>query len=263
MFVIGERINGMFKRVRKAIQERNKDIIHDVAQRQLDGGADALDINVGPVRGKAADHMVWLIEAIQEVTDAPLCIDTPKYDVMQQALKACKNPRIINSTKATEEELTRYVALAAETGSRLIALTIDAGGVPADVDGRVMMGATIITKAMEGGLPIPDLYIDPVILPVNVAPRGPVSVMEAVRQLRLFCDPPPKFVIGLSNVSQSCRETHLINRTYLAMAIAAGMDGAILDPTDRDLMEAGITAELLMDKQIYCDDYVAAYMRSR
>ena len=263
MFVIGERINGMFQNVRKAIQDRNKEVIHDVAQKQIEGGADALDINVGPSKGKAVDNMLWLIEAVQEVTDRPLCIDTPKFDVMQEALKACKNPRLINSTKATEEELERYVALAVETSSQLIALTIDASGVPASVDGRVMMGATIVTKAMEGGLNIPDIYIDPVILPVNVAPKGPQNVMEAIRQLKLLSDPPPKFVIGLSNVSQSCRETHLINRIYLAMAIAAGLDAAIVDPTDRDLIEAAITAELLMEKQIYCDDYVTAYMRSR
>ena len=263
MFVIGERINGMFQNVRKAIQDRNKEVIHDVAQKQIEGGADALDINVGPSKGKAVDNMLWLIEAVQEVTDRPLCIDTPKFDVMQEALKACKNPRLINSTKATEEELERYVALAVETSSQLIALTIDASGVPASVDGRVMMGATIVTKAMEGGLNIPDIYIDPIILPVNVAPKGPQNVMEAIRQLKLLSDPPPKFVIGLSNVSQSCRETHLINRIYLAMAIAAGLDAAIVDPTDRDLIEAAITAELLMEKQIYCDDYVTAYMRSR
>ena len=263
MFVIGERINGMFSNVRKAIQTGDKGIIHSVVSKQIKGGADALDINVGPARGKAVDNMLWLIETVQEVTDKPLCIDTPKFDVMREALGACTNPTIINSTKATEEELEKYVPLAVETNSRLVALTIDASGVPADADGRVMMGATIATKAMEGGLALSQLFIDPVILPVNVAPRGPRSVMEAIRQLKLVSDPPPKFVLGLSNVSQSCRETHLINRIYLAMAIAAGLDAAIMDPTDRELMEAAITAEVLLEKQIYCDGYVEAYMRNK
>jgi 5-methyltetrahydrofolate corrinoid/iron sulfur protein methyltransferase len=169
----------------------------------------------------------------------------------------------MNSTKATEEALEKYSALAVETKSQLIALTIDAGGVPADADSRVMMGATIVTKCMEAGMNVPDIFIDPVILPVNVAPRGPMAVMEAIRQLKMLSDPPPKFVIGLSNVSQSCRETHAINRIYLAMALSAGLDAAIMDATDKDLMAAGITAELLMEKQIYCDDYIAAYMRSK
>jgi 5-methyltetrahydrofolate corrinoid/iron sulfur protein methyltransferase len=153
--------------------------------------------------------------------------------------------------------------LAVETRSRLIALTIDSSGVPSNVDSRVMMGATIATKAMEGGLAMTDVFIDPVILPINVAPQQPARVMEAIRQLRMLSDPPPKFVLGLSNVSQSCKERHLINRTYLAMAVGAGLDAAIVDPTDKDLMDAVITAELLMEKQIYCDDYITAYMRSK
>jgi len=263
MFTIGERINGMFKDVRQGIEGRDKRIIQDLARRQLEGGADALDINVGPSKGKPVENMLWLVETVQEVTSCPLCIDTPKFDVMQEALRACKVSTIINSTKATEEDLDRYVRLAVETDSRLIALTIDAGGVPSDVDSRVMMGATIATKAMEGGMNVTDVFIDPVILPINVAPQQPLRVMEAIRQLKMLSDPPPKFVLGLSNVSQGCKERRLINRIYLTMAIAAGLDAAIVDPTDHELMKAAITAELLMEKQIYCQDYIAAYMRSR
>jgi len=263
MFVIGERINGMFQNVKKAIQERDKSVIQQVALKQLKAGASALDINVGPTKGKPLDNMLWLIEAAQEVTDAPLCIDTPKFDVMQQAVKACKNPTIINSTKATPEDLDRYVPLAVETKSRLVALTIDASGIPSNVDARINMGATIVTKAMEYGLDLPNLFIDPVIIPINVAPKQPMAVMETIRQLRLFSDPPPKFVLGLSNVSQSCKLRELINRTYLVMAVAAGLDAAIMDATDKELMGAAITAELLMEKQIYCDDYIAAYLGNR
>ena len=160
MFVIGERINGMFKDVRKAIQKRDKAVIQEVARRQIDGGADALDINVGPARGDAAENMLWLLETVQEVTDRPLCIDTPRLSVMKKGLEACRNPRIINSSKATEEELEKYVPLAVSSGAQLIALTIDASGVPGDTDGRVMMGATIVTKALDGGLSPAELYID-------------------------------------------------------------------------------------------------------
>ncbi|MHC4592442.1 MAG: dihydropteroate synthase, partial [Planctomycetota bacterium] len=112
MFVIGERINGMFLEVKKAIEERDKGPIQDLALRQIRAGADALDVNVGPTKGKAIDNMLWLIEMIQEVTDAPICVDTPKFDVMQEAVKACSNPAIINSTKASAQQLDRYVPLA-------------------------------------------------------------------------------------------------------------------------------------------------------
>ncbi|MBS3763023.1 MAG: dihydropteroate synthase [Planctomycetes bacterium] len=263
MFVIGERINGMFSEVKEAIQERDESVIQDVAKEQLECGANALDINVGTAKGDALENMLWLIESTQAVTDAPLCIDTPKFDVMEKALTACSNPTIINSTKATEEELDRYVPLAVETDSQLVALTISASGVPSDVDSRVSMGATMVTKAMEYGLDIPNLIIDPVIIPVNVAPKQPQAVCEAIRQLKVFSDPPPKFIVGLSNVSQSCKLRSLINRTFLVMAIGAGLDGAIMDATDEELMNAGITAELLLEEQIYCDDYIDAYLEHR
>ncbi len=263
MFVIGERINGMFGDVKRGIENRDKSIVQQVARRQIECGADALDINVGTARGKAMENMLWLVECVQEVTDVPLCIDTTKYDVMAEALKACECPPIINSSKSTEEQLDSFVPLAVENSAQLIALTIDKSGVPSDADSRVAMGATIVTKAMEYGLDVTDLYIDPVILPVNVAPKQPVAVMETLRQLKVLSDPPPKFILGLSNVSQSCKLRSLINSTYLVMAISAGLDGAIMDPTDRELMEAGITAELLMEKQIYCDDYIAAYLGNR
>ncbi len=263
MFVVGERINGMFTEVKEAIESRDAEAIQGLARRQLEAGADALDVNVGPTRGKDIDNMRWLVETIQEASDAPICIDTPKFDVMQQALEACDNPTIINSTKASVQELERYVPLAAETGSRLIALTIDESGVPKDVDGRVAMGATIVTKAMEHGLEVSDVFIDPVILPVNVAPKQPAAVMEAIRQLKVVSDPPPKFILGLSNVSQNCKERSLLNSTYVAMCIGAGLDAAIMDAFDKDLMQSAITAEVLLEKQLYCDDYIAAYMTSR
>jgi len=263
MFVIGERINGMFTEVRKAVESRDKGAIQRLAQRQLAAGADALDVNVGPTRGKAVDNMLWLIEAVQEVTHAPICVDTPKFDVMEAAVRACRNPTIMNSTKASPAELDRFVPLAVETGCRLIALTIDETGVPRDVDGRVTMGATIVTKAMEHGLAMTELFIDPVILPVNVAPKQPAAVMGAINQLKLISDPAPMFVLGLSNVSQNCKERSLLSRIYLAMCIGAGLNAAIMDALDEELMQAAITAEVLLEKQLYCDDYIAAYMSSR
>ncbi|MCK4283944.1 MAG: dihydropteroate synthase [Candidatus Brocadiae bacterium] len=263
MFVIGERINGMFTEAKKAIEQRSKEPIQDLALRQLAAGADALDVNVGPTRGKPVENMIWLIETIQEVTDAPICVDTPKFDVMSEALKACTSPAIINSTKASVPELDRYVPLAVETGSQLVALTLDETGVPRDVDGRVMMGATIVTKAMEHGLDMVDLYIDAVILPVNVAPKQPAAVMGAMTQLKLISDPAPNFVLGLSNVSQSCKERSLLNSAFVAMCIGVGLNAAIMDAFDKELMNAAITAEVLLEKQLYCDDYVAAYLSNR
>lgn len=263
MFVIGERINGMFTEVKKAIESRDKGPIQDLARRQIECGADCLDLNVGPSKGGDIENMLWLIEAAEEVTDTHLCIDTAKQEVMEKALEAVENPVVINSSKAIEEQLEEYVALATEHDAKLIGLTIDKSGVPSDVDGRVSMAATIVTKAMEGGLDMDDLFIDPVILPVNVAPKQPRRVIEAIQQMKIITDPAPNFILGLSNVSQNCKERSLLNSAYVAMAVQAGLNAAIMDALDEDLMRAAITAEVLMEKHLYCDDYIVAYLSNK
>ncbi len=264
MYVIGERINGMFKGVRAAIESKDKAAIHEVARAQIAAGANALDINVGPAKGVdplAAMH--WLVETVREVTDITLCIDTPKWDIQKAVIPTVGANAIINSCKADEEELDKFVPLAVETGCALLALTIDKCGVPSDVAKRIELGAQIGAKAMEHGLPMERLIIDPIILPVNVAPKQPVNVLETIQQLRMLSDPPPHFNLGLSNLSQNCSNRELINRTYLAMGIAFGLDYAIMDPLDKELMDAMITSELLMEKVIYCDSFLDAHRMAR
>ena len=258
MYVIGERINGMFQDVKQALLDQNPEVIKDLATRQMAAGATALDVNVGPAVADATTAMLWLVDVIREVTDAPVVIDTAKWDVMAAVIPKVPGKKILNSSKADFDLATKYVNLAAENGAGLIGLTIDADGVPGNVDKRVELGAQLITIAMEGGIEMDDLFIDPIILPVNVAPKNPGHCMEAISQIKSFADPAPHLVLGLSNVSQRCSNRNLINRTYLAMCISAGLDAAIMDPLDTELMDTGITAELLLEKMIYCDSYLQA-----
>ena len=258
MYVIGERINGMFEDVKAAIREKNAETIQDLAKRQMAAGATALDVNVGPTVSDAEGAMLWLVETIRSVTDAPVAIDTAKWDVMSSVIPKVPGEKIINSSKADPDIAAQYVGLAAENNASLIGLTIDADGVPGNIDKRVELGAQLITIAMEGGLDTERLFIDPIILPVNVSPKNPGNCMAAIAQLRAFADPPPHLLLGLSNVSQRCSNRGLINRTYLAMAMANGLDSAIMDPLDTELMDTAITAELLLEKMIYCDSYLAA-----
>jgi len=262
MYVIGERINGMFTDVKKAIKARDPEPIKKLALGQVEAGASALDVNVGPAASDTLDAMLWLVDCIQQATDAPLSIDNPKFEVVAEVAPKVKSPVIINSTKADEDALEKYCKLAVDNDASLVALTIDQSGVPNDADGRVMMSATILTKAMEAGLEPGKLFIDPIILPVNVAPKQPQNVLEALQQLKLLSDPPPHLLLGLSNVSQNCNRRELINRTYLAMAIGAGLDSAIMDPFDKELMETAVTAELLQEKMIYCGSFIEAALSS-
>jgi 5-methyltetrahydrofolate corrinoid/iron sulfur protein methyltransferase len=247
MYVIGERINGMFKEVKEALREKNAKVIQDLALSQVAAGADALDVNVGPAVSDAKGGMLWLVEAIRAVTDVPLSIDTAKWEVMSTVVP-----------QADPEIASQYIGLAVENDAGLIGLTIDANGVPGNVDKRVELGAQFIALAMEGGLAMDKLFIDPIILPVNVAPTIPEQCIKAISQLRMFSDPPPRLILGLSNLSQRCNHRKLINRTYLIMALANGLGAAIMDPLDRDLMEAAATTELLLGRTIYCDAFLEA-----
>ncbi len=259
MYAIGERINGMFKSVAAAIREKNPEPIQQLARDQLAAGANALDVNVGPAAGDPLAAMAWLVQAIREVTEAPLAIDTTKPDVMSKGLEFAGPGSIINSTKGQQDQLDIFIPLAVEHDATLIALTIDESGIPRDANGRGEIALRVVAAAMEKGLEPHRLWIDAVILPVNVTQPTPGHVLDAIRNVKVLSDPPPKTMLGLSNVSQGTQLRELINRTYLVMAAAAGLDGAIMDVLDRDLMDAMIAADLLLNNAVYCDDFLKAY----
>ena len=259
MYAIGERINGMFTSVKDAIQTKNPEAIHELAKKQLAAGANCLDVNVGPAAADALEAMGWLVKAIREVTDAPLAIDTTKPDVMRKGLELAGPGSVINSTKGQQDQLDIFVPMAVEYDATLIALTIDENGIPRDANGRAEIALRVVAAAMEQGLEPQRLMIDAVILPVNVTQPTAGHVMETIRNVKLLSDPSPKTVLGLSNVSQGTQQRPLINRTYLVMALACGLDAAIVDVFDTELMEAMIATELLLDHAVYCDDFLRAY----
>lgn len=261
MLVIGEKINGMYKAVAKAIQEKDKSAIQKLAKEQVSAKADYLDVNTGPASANPGQDMQWLVDTIQEVTDTPLCLDTTKPAVMEAGLKKCKGKAMINSTTGQQEKLDAFLPLATKYGAAIIGLAMDEKGIPRDSAARAEIALRIVSAAMEKGISLDDLYIDPLILPVNVTQDTAGHVLETLRQLKVLSDPPPKTVLGLSNVSQGTEERELINRTYLVMAQACGLDAAILDPLDNQLMDALITAELLLNKNIYCHSFLKAYRK--
>ena len=262
MYAIGERINGMFKSVGAAIRERNPEPVQELARKQLAAGAQALDVNVGPAAADPLAAMEWLVKAIREVTDAPLAIDTTKPEVMRRGLELAGPGAIINSSKGQQQQLDVYLPMAIEHEASLIALTIDENGIPRDANGRGEIALRVVAAAMEKGLPPERVMVDAVILPVNVAQATPWHVLEAIRNVKVLSDPPPRTVLGLSNVSQGTTQRELINRTYLVMALAAGLDAAILDVQDAEMMEAMIAAEVLLNRAVYADDFVKAYRAS-
>ncbi len=261
MLVIGERINGMFKDVGKAIVNKDKAVIQKLAKDQVTAGAQMLDVNVGPSAADAVSAMQWLVETIQEVTQAPLVLDSTKAPAIEAGLKSAKAKAIINSTTAKKEKLDALIPMAKQYGAGLIGLTMGEKGIPRDRNERSEFAAQIVSACMEGGVSVEDLYLDPIILPVNVAQPQAIEVLEAIREFRLLSDPPAKTVVGLSNISQGTENNSLINRTFLVMAQAQGLTAAIMDPLDKELMDATITAGLLLNQHIYCASFLDAYRK--
>jgi 5-methyltetrahydrofolate corrinoid/iron sulfur protein methyltransferase len=261
MFIVGELINGMYPYIGRAIKDKNKKVIQQYALDQIKAGADALDVNCGPVSKEPISDIQWLIETIQEVTGKTLCIDSSKPQVIESGLKVTKNPAIINSTTADSEKLDILVSLAKQYKTKLIGLTISAKGIPQNKDQRLELAAEIVAHCAEKEFPIEDLYLDPIAMPINVAQAQEMDILESIREFKIISDPSPKTIIGLSNVSQGAISRSLINRTFLVMAQGFGLDAAILDPLDHDLMDAAATSDLILNKHIYCDKYLEAYRK--
>jgi 5-methyltetrahydrofolate corrinoid/iron sulfur protein methyltransferase len=263
MIIIGERINGMFRNVRAAIQEKDAAVVQDLARRQLEAGASILDVNVGPASDNPKEAMLWLVNSIQEAVDATLSLDSPNSEVIEAGLQLCRKPALINSTTGKQEDLDRLLPLAQQYGASLIGLMIDENGIPSTVEGRVEIGLRIVMEALAYDITPDRLYLDPIVLPVKHAQDQLPKVLEALVQFQMVSDPPPHTVVGLSNVSQGTLVRPLVNRTCLILCMARGLDSAILDPNDTELMDALITAELLMNKNLYCDSYLDAYRKSQ
>ena len=269
MILIAERINGMFTNVKQAIADKDKKVIQELAKQQTEAGATYLDVNVGTAAADQEDAMQWLVETIQETCSTPLSLDSQKINVIAAGLKVinAENGVILNSTplnkKNDDEILDKYIEMANQAGPKasIIALTMDKNGVPQDIDTRVAIAAEIVSKAMEKGFDTQRLLIDPIILPVKVpnAQVQPGNILATMDQIRLLADPAPHMTIGLSNLSQGATERSLINRVFLAMAISRGLDSAIVDVLDQNLVNVVATAEMLMNKQIYSDSFLKVY----
>jgi 5-methyltetrahydrofolate corrinoid/iron sulfur protein methyltransferase len=241
MYRIGENIHIISPKVKEALANRDGAFFVGLAQKQRDAGADALDLNIGPQKKAGPEVMDWLVDCIQEaVPGMTLSFDTTNLAAIEVGLKKQGSNAIINSTSAEEERLANVPPLAAQYQSKLIALCMEKSGIPVSADARVGIAMEkLIPRAQEVGLPIENLLIDPLVLTVSGCQEYVPHAVETVRMLKMVADPPPMTVVGLSNVSNQVPHEMrpLINRVYMVMLMAAGLDAAILDPLDKELME--------------------------
>jgi len=255
MILIGERINTGFKDIRQAVLDKNPAPLQDWAKKQAEAGAHYLDVNLGAVSGKPED-MIWMIEQVQAVTDTPISIDTNKVVILREAIKVCKRPPLLNSTDCSKEKLEPFIEIAAAHNASMIGLAMDENSSPKEASKRLEFAGVIAAAWMDAGLPMERLFLDPIVMPVKFMQDQGKEFLEAARQFQMLSDPPPNISCGLSNISSKATEKKLINRTFMVMAIAAGVNAVICDVMDVDLINAIKTADLLMNREIYADAYL-------
>ena len=261
MFIVGERINATRKRVGEAVRERNADLIKREAKRQVEAGADVLDVN-GGLEARDAEFLPWLVEVVQEAVDVPLCLDSPNPEALRKALPLCKLRPMINSITEEPERLEEFIPLLIEYKSKIVALCMGASAAPSSVEDRVDIATRLIETLTAAGVPIEDIYVDPGIFPVSSSPDQALAALETFsRVTKEF--PGVHTIGGMSNVSFGLPLRKLLNSIFLTMAMSWGLDSAIMDPCDQQLMASIAAAEALLGRDEYCANYLAAYRQGK
>ncbi|MDA8219022.1 MAG: dihydropteroate synthase [Dehalococcoidales bacterium] len=239
MLVVGERIHIISPRVKAAFENRDTKAVQEMALQQVEAGADIIDLNIGPSKKHGPSIMEWLVPAVQEVTSVPLSLDTTNAVAMETGLRLCKQKAVLNSASAEANRMKAMVGLAAEYNADLVALTLTDKGIPNEASERAAVALDLIAAAAEAGIGTDRLFLDPLTLPVSADQPGVTQTIEAVRIFSQLSDPPVKTLVGLSNVSNgSPNEVRgLINRVFLVMCLGAGLNAAIVDPLDKELLD--------------------------
>ena len=238
MYIIGENIHIISEKVKEALKNRDREFFMDLAVKQVEAGAKAIDVNLGPRKKDWEEVFPWMVETLEIVVDVPLSIDTTNVDGMEAALKTIANAQpILISTSAEEERLEKIPALAKKYNAKIIALTMGKAGIPVGADERVTIAVeTLIPHLMEIGFNMEDLIIDPLVLTVSGCQQYCPELLGAVQMLQYSWDPAPMISVGLSNVSNAVPHENrpLINRVYLAMLMGVGLQMMIADPLDKE-----------------------------
>lgn len=258
MKIIGEKINGTRKLVAKAIAERDATFIQNLAKKQVEGGASWLDVNAGTHPDREADDLVWLIGLVQEVTDVPLCLDSANPNALRVAMQHVKKTPMINSISGEQNRLRDILPIASENGCEVIALCMDDKGIPATTEARIEVIARVFEQTRRAGLSDDKIFVDPLVMTIATNTEAGRITFDTMRAIRTQF-PQAHISCGLSNVSFGLPVRALINRTFLVLALNAGMDTAIIDPNDRELQAAMRATDLLLGRDKHCLGYMRAY----
>jgi 5-methyltetrahydrofolate--homocysteine methyltransferase len=262
VLIIGERINASRKSIAEAIASRNAPLIQNEAKSQAMAGADYLDVNAGTFVGEEAKHLQWIVETVQEVVDIPLCIDSPDPSVIKAMIPLVKKTPMINSITLEPFRLEGILPLVVEHKNKVIALCQSGDSIADTAEAKVKMAGQLVEKVKAVGIPLDNLYIDPLVYPLATNDQSALATLDAIEKIiREF--PGVHTTCGLTNVSYGLPNRKLVNRTFLVAAVARGLDSVILDPTDNQLFGALKAALMIAGKDDFCMEYIAGFREGR
>jgi len=235
------------------LQQRNFDYVCELALKQVEFGADVLDVNVGVPGIDDVALIPDVIKVISETVKVPLCIDSPNAKVLEAALKVAQGKALVNSTNGEEKTLSAVLPLVKEYGAAVIGLTMDDNGIPADPEARLKIAAKIIERAAQLGIPIEDVVIDPLVMTVGADQNAGAITLKTIERVRTEFG--VNINLGASNVSFGLPDRHTLNQAFLSLAMGAGATCAITDP-----IKLGATiraADLIRGR----DNYAKAYIK--
>ncbi len=261
MIIIGEKINGSIPSVAAAIAARDADFIKERARMQAEANATYIDCCASVPETVEVETLEWMIDCIQEVTDLPISIDSPSPNVLAQVYTHCKRPGLFNSVSGEGTKIdTIFPIMAKEENKKweVIALLSDNTGIPKSAADRLRVFDHIMTKAKEYGIAPNRLHIDPLVEMLCTSEDGIAMNVEVISTIRKQY-PDIHITAAISNISFNLPVRKLINCCFLTLAMNAGLDSAILDPVNRDMLGHIYATEALLGRDEYCMEYIGAY----
>jgi len=260
VIIIGEKINSSRRQIAEAIASGNRNYIQNEAKVQSDAGADYIDVNAAAFMEKETEYLRWIIEAVQEVTELPLCIDSPDPKVIEKVLSLAKRPPMINSITLEPSRLDGILPLVLDYRASVIGLCQTGNRMGRNAAEKVEIAGRLVEKVTSAGIGIDSLYIDPLVFPVGADSNSACATLDAMEEIMKQFQG-VHTVCGLTNVSHGLPNRKLVNRTFLAGAVARGLDAAILDPSDKQLLGVLRAALMLTGKDEYCMGYIKAFRK--
>jgi 5-methyltetrahydrofolate--homocysteine methyltransferase len=261
LVIIGERINPTGrKKLMAALQNGNLDIVRKDAVAQVEAGAAILDVNAGVPGADETALMLQVMEAVRQVTDVPLCIDSANPAVLETALSQYEGKALVNSVNGEERALEKILPLIAKHNAAVIGLTMDDDGIPQTVEKRLEVAGKIIARAEALGIPRSDVIIDPLVLTVGSDSKAAMTTLTATRAIATEFG--VNITMGASNVSHGLPDRRVINATFLAMAMACGLTCPITNPLVTAVRETALAGNLLLGKDEWAMNWIT-YFRAK